>query len=138
MRFSTTTPVPGSLSFPADTLRCTKRRREEDAFLSTRDLFDSDTNGDLRVRVRVQAESLCPRDERWQATKSNTGACLPAPDVRDIIQRGIRHSRTVQLTTATQKRGRITCIFPVGDFRQALDARRDAWPNDRGGALAEV
>ena len=114
-------------------LRCAGRTL--DAFLSTRDQLDSDTNGD--VRVRVQADSMRPRDARWQATKSSTGAFLPAPDLREIIQRGILHSRTIQLTTTTQKRGRVTYVFPVADFRQALDALRDACPNDRGGALAE-
>ena len=114
-------------------VRCAGRTL--DAFITTRDRLDSDTNGDLRVRV--QSDGARPRDVRWQATKSNTGAFIPALDLRDIIQRGFLRTRALRITAATQQRGRVTYVFPVADFRPALSALRDACPNDRGGALAE-
>ena len=114
-------------------VRCSGRAL--DAYLTTRDALDSDTNGD--VKIRVEADSMRPRDTRWQATRSNGGAFIPTPELRDVIQRGILHSRTLRVSTQTLKRGRVTYEFPVANFRQALDALRDACPNDRGGALAE-
>lgn len=105
-----------------------------DAFLTTRDELDSDTNGD--VRVRVQGDSARPRDQRWLATKSNTGAFIGTPDLRELVQRGVLRSRELRITAVTRRRGRVTYVFRVDGFLPALDALRDACPNDRAGALA--
>ena len=127
-------------SIPADetpvslVVRCTGRQL--DAFMTTRDQLDSDTNGD--VRVRVQADSLRPRDVRWLATKANTGAFVPTPELRDLIQRSILRANALRVTASTLTHGRVTFTFPVAAFGPALDALRDACPNERGGALAEV
>lgn len=127
-------------SIPADetpaslVVRCAGRQLE--AFMTTRDQLDSDTNGD--VRVRVQADSLRPRDVRWLATKANTGAFVPTPELRDLIQRSILHANALRVTASTLTHGRVTFTFPVAAFGPALDALRDACPNERGGALAEV
>ena len=115
-------------------VRCSGR--ELDAFMTTRDQLDSDTNGD--VRVRVQADSLRPRDVRWLATKANTGAFVPTPELRDLIQRSILRAHVLRVNATTLNHGRVTYTFPVAGFRQALDALRDACPTDRGGALSEV
>ncbi len=114
-------------------VRCAARQL--DAFISTRDRLVSDIAAD--VRVRVESDSGRPRDARWQATKANTGAFVPAPELRELIQRHILRAPTVRIIIATEKRGRVTYTFPVADFRPSLDALRDACPNDRGGALAE-
>ena len=105
-----------------------------DAFLTTRDQLDSDTNGD--VRVRVQADSQRPRDVRWLATKANTGAFVPTPELRDLIQRSILRTQVLRVTTTALKHGRVTFTFPVAGFGPSLDALRDACPNERGAALA--
>jgi hypothetical protein len=113
-------------------IRCASRQL--DAFLTTRDQLDSDMAGD--VRLRVQADSLRAHDARWQATKSNAGAFVPANELRDLIQRGILRSAALRITAPTSKRGRVTYLFSVSGFRPALDALRDACPADRA-ALAE-
>ncbi len=114
-------------------MRCTARQLE--AFISTRDRLVSDMAAD--VRVRVESDSARGRDARWQATKANTGAFVPAPELRELIQRHILRSPTLRIIIATEKRGRVTYTFPTANFRPSLDALRDACPNDRGGALAE-
>jgi hypothetical protein len=124
----------GSADDPAVSLVVRCSGRSLDAFITTRDALDADTNGD--VRVRVEADSIRPKDMRWQATKSNSGAFIPTPELRDVIQRGILRTRTLRIATQTLTRGRVTYEFPVREFRQALDALRDACPNERGGALA--
>ncbi len=107
-----------------------------DAFLTTRDALESDMVGD--VRVRVEADSLRRRDSRWQATKSNAGAFIPPNDLRDVIQRGILRSRAMQVTVPTVHRGRVVYTFAGAGFAAALSALRQACPNDRGAALAEL
>lgn len=127
-------------SIPADetpvslVIRCSGRLL--DAFLTTRDQLDSDTNGD--VRVRVQADSQRPRDVRWLATKANTGAFVPTPELRNLIQRSILRTQVLRVTTVALKHGRVTYTFPVAGFGPSLDALRDACPNERGGALADL
>ena len=115
-------------------IRCAARQL--DAFLTTRDRLESDMVGD--VRVRVDADSLRARDTRWQATKSNAGAFIPPNDLRDLIQRGILRSRELHVTVQTIRRGRVTYVFAVAGFSAALDSLRQACPNDRGAALAEL
>lgn len=115
-------------------IRCSAVQLE--AFLTTRDALDSDMVGD--VRVRVDADSLRTRDSRWQATKSNAGAFIPPNELRDLIQRGILRSRELHISVATQHRGRVTYNFSVAGFNAALDALRQACPNERGTALAAV
>jgi hypothetical protein len=112
-------------------LRCTARQL--DAFLTTRDQLESDMAAD--VRVRVESDSLRPRDARWQATKANTGAFVPGGDLRELLQRRLLHTQTLRLTVSTQKRGRVTYTFVVPDARPAMNALRTACPNDRSGAL---
>ena len=106
-----------------------------DAFLTTRDALDSDMVGD--ILVRVEADSLRPRDSRWQATRSNAGAFIPQNEVRDVIQRGILRSRELRITVPTLHRGRVVHVFLVAGFSAALEALRAACPGDRGAALAE-
>ncbi len=114
-------------------VRCADRQLE--AFITTRDQLDSDTNGD--VHVRVQSDSARPRDVRWQATKANTGAFVPTPELRDLIQRSILRAHVLRVTASALKLGRVTYTFPVEGFGQSLDALRDACPGERGGALVE-
>lgn len=115
-------------------VRCTGRQL--DAFMTTRDQLDSDTNGD--VRVRVQVDSLRPRDVRWLASKANTGAFVPTPELRDLIQRSILRARALRVSASTLTHGRVTYTFPVAGFGPSLEALRDACPSERGGALAEL
>ncbi len=114
-------------------IRCSERQLE--AFITTRDLLESDMAAD--VRVRIESDSARPRDARWQATKANTGAFVPAAEMRELIQRRMLRTRTLRITIGTQRRGRVTYNFPVADVRPALDALRTACPNDRSGALAD-
>lgn len=109
--------------------------RQLDAFITTRDQLESDMARD--VRVRVESDSMRARDARWAATKAGTGAFVAAPDLRELIQRRILRSPELRVVIATTKRGRVTYRFATAGFRPALDALRDACPNDRGGALAE-
>lgn len=141
-RSATVTAVTREIadSIPADetpvslVVRCIGRQL--DAFMTTRDQLDSDMNGD--VRVRVQADTLRPRDVRWLATKANTGAFVPTPELRDLIQRSILRAQTLRVTASTLKHGRVTYTFPVAGFGPSLDVLRGACPSERGGALAEL
>ena len=112
-------------------IRC--MARELDAFITTRDQLESDMAGD--VRVRVESDSVRFRDARWAATKTNTGAFIPSPELRVLIRRRVLRVPEVRITISTLKRGRVTYVFPVDDFQPALEALRDACPNDRGGTL---
>lgn len=114
-------------------IRCVARQL--DAFVTTRDTLESDMAADVRVRIR--SDSMRARDVRWQATRSSTGAFIPSRELRDLIQRHILRSSTISATIATAQRGRVTYVFPVTDFRPALEALREACPNDRGSALAQ-
>ena len=114
-------------------LRCSERQLE--AFITTRDLLESDLASD--VRVRVESDSARPRDARWHATKANTGAFVPTSELRELIQRRLLRTGTLRIMISTQRRGRVTYTFPVDDVRPALDALRTGCPNDRTGALAE-
>ena len=114
-------------------IRC--NARQLDAFVTTRDKLDSDMGAD--VQVHIVSDSMRARSARWQATKLNTGAFVPTRDLRELIQRYILRSATVQITIRTLQRGRVTYVFPVGNFRVALEALREECPNDRSGALAQ-
>jgi hypothetical protein len=113
-------------------IRC--NARQLDAFMTTRDKLESDMGAD--VRVRIESDSMRARDTRWQATKANTGAFVPTRDLRDLIQRHILRAQSLRVTVRTSQRGGVTYVFPVGNFRVALEALREECPNDRGGALA--
>jgi hypothetical protein len=113
-------------------LRC--RARQLEAFLTTRDTLESDMTAD--VRVRLQSDSARPRDVRWQATRSGTGAFVPQRDLRDLVQRYILRSSQLTVAVSAARRGRANYVFPVADFRRSLDALRAVCVNDQGGALA--
>lgn len=106
-----------------------------EAFITTRDLLESDMAAD--VRVRVETDSARGHDMRWQATKANTGAFVPSAELRDLIQRRLIHSRSIRIVINTQRRGRVTYIFPLSDIRPALDALRTACPNHASRALTD-
>ena len=64
------------------------------------------------------------------------GAFIPAPDLRDFIQRGVLRATTMRITLPTQRRGQASYRFAGGGFETAIVALRDACASDRGGALA--
>jgi hypothetical protein len=114
-------------------IRCSARQLE--GFVTTRDKLESDIGAD--IQVRIESDSVRPRNARWQATKSNTGAFVPTRDLRELVQRYIMRSATLRIMIPTMARGRVTYVFPVADFRLALEALREECTNDRGGALAQ-
>ncbi len=113
-------------------IRCSARQLE--SFVTTRDKLESDIGAD--IQVRIESDSIRARNARWQATKSNTGAFVPTRELRELIQRYVMRSTTLRISIPTLARGRVTYVFPVADFRLALEALREECTNDRGGALA--